>query len=272
MVIHNTSIKIPPVFINRIFVRILSIVLGQILVCSTLMAEPAPNVIKIAMIDYPPLMAANGGIMNDLTEAAFQSQGVDVKFQVQPMSRITYSLEDGSFPAVLGTQSWSFKSEVVPVRLFLSGLYFFTLKEKFPRGVEFDTLEELSKYEIGYSRGGSLIPVFNKAKLNPVLVVKGDQNVQKLYFGRIDMFASTELAGWGIIEKHYPNNINEFSISKKQIHKISGDIIFSKHQIKLIKTFKKGLETIKHNGTFLKVLQKYYKNREIPSYLLDGLK
>ena len=268
---YNTGIKQRPSFVSDGFFRALC-VLFSFLIFSAAMAENPKNVIKIAMIDYPPLMASNGGIMNDLTEAAFQSQGVRVKFQVQPMSRITYSLEDGSVPAVLGTQSWSFKSRVVPVRIFFSGLYFFTLKEKFPNGVEYKALADLSKYEIGYSRGGALIPIFNQAKLNPVLVVKGDQNVKKLYFGRIDMFASTELAGWGIIEKHYPKKINEFTMSKKQIYQISGDIIFANHQQELINTFKKGLKHIKQNGVFLKVLKKYYKDREIPNYLLDGLK
>ncbi|MEH6346124.1 MAG: transporter substrate-binding domain-containing protein [Bermanella sp.] len=268
---YNIGIKQRPSFVTRGFFRAFCVLLS-FLIFTAAMAETSKNVIKIAMIDYPPLMASNGGIMNDLAEAAFQSQGVKVDFQIQPMSRITYSLENGSIPAVLGTQSWSFKSKVVPVRLFFSGLYFFSLKEKFPNGVEFKTLEELSKYEIGYSRGGALIPIFNKAKLNPILVVKGDQNVKKLYFGRIDMFASTELAGWGIIEKHYPKNINEFTMSKKYIHQITGDIIFANHQQELIQTFRKGLKHIKGNGVFLKVLQKYYKDREIPHYLLDGLK
>jgi ABC-type amino acid transport substrate-binding protein len=113
------------------------------------------------------------------------------------------------------------------------------------------------------------MPIFKKSGIEPSLVAVGDQNIHKLYFGRIDMYAATELSGWGIIEKYYPEKYHEFSMSQKAIHEISGDIIFDKSQTQLISTFRKGLVHIKKNGTFIKILKKYFKGREIPDYLLN---
>ena len=231
----------------------------------------ASKSIKIAMIDYPPLMGINGGLMTDMAREAFKSQGIEAQFHILPMSRIALALSEGHVPAVLGTRAWSFLKEVVAVRIFYSGMNFFSLKSKFPNGVEFSKLEELKKYEIGYSRGGSLMPLFTKAGLVPNLVVSGDQNVKKLYFNRIDMFASTELAGWGIIEKYYPDKLHEFTMSENTIMEISGDIIFEKKQTQLVSTFRKGLNHIKKNGTAMNILKAYFKGRKIPDYLLKAL-
>ncbi len=154
----------------------------------------------------------------------------------------------------------------------LTHYHFFFLKERFPQGMDYEKLEDLKKYKIGYVRGGSLIPIFKNANLEPELAASLAQNVQKIYSGRDDMFAATELGGWAVIEKYYPDEVNRFARADKSIHHINGDIVFAKNQQNLMDTFKQGFDIIKNNGTYLKILKDYYGNREIPAKLLELIK
>lgn len=138
--------------------------------------------------------------------------------------------------------------------------------------MDYEKLEDLKKYKIGYVRGGSLIPIFKNANLEPELAASLAQNVQKIYSGRDDMFAATELGGWAVIEKYYPDEVNRFARADKSIHHINGDIVFAKNQQNLMDTFKQGFDIIKNNGTYLKILKDYYGNREIPAKLLELIK
>jgi ABC-type amino acid transport substrate-binding protein len=83
------------------------------------------------------------------------------------------------------------------------------------------------------------------------------------------MFASLELSGRAIIRKNYPESLSKFTNSKKAIHSISGDIMFPKKDESLFNDFKQGLSNIKKNGTYLKILKKYYFEQKIPSELLN---
>lgn len=138
------------------------------------------------------------------------------------------------------------------------------MKQRFPNGVSFDTLEDLKGYKIGYIRGGGLTPLFQKANIEPDWVTDLAQNAKKLFLGRIDMHAATELAGWGIIQKLYPENVNAIAMTEKPIHTIDGHIIFSKNQHALKQQFERGFKIIQKNGTYLKVLKRYYGERQIP--------
>ncbi|QTA82325.1 Solute-binding protein family 3 domain-containing protein, MltF-like [Desulfonema limicola] len=264
------------IFIKRfVLLILLSFIIG-LFVTSGIQAENNSKTIHIATIDYPPLMGVQNGVMTEIVTEAFKSQGFTIEYKIYPMARIVWSVTEGNDLAVVGSRAWFHKADTIknvhPVSIYFTGLNFFSLKEKFPQGVIFEKLEDLKNYKIGYVRGGSLIPIFNKANLTPELVTTLSQNASKVYTGRIDMFAATELGGWGVIQKSYPDEVDKFTISKKHIHQINGDIVFAKDQIALMNIFQQGFETIKNNGTYLNILKKYYINREIPNQLLEFIK
>lgn len=263
-------------FRMRFALLVLFVFVISLFVTSIIQAEDNSKTIQIATIDYPPLMGVQNGVMTEIVTEAFKSKGITIEYKIYPMSRIVWSVTEGNDLAVVGSRAWFHKANniknVHPVSIYYTGLNFFSLKEKFPQGVIFEKLEDLKKYKIGYVRGGSLIPIFNKANLKLELVTALSQNASKVYTGRVDMFAATELGGWGVIQKHYPNEMNKFTISKKYIHQINGDIVFAKNQVALMEIFQQGFEIIKNNGTYLKILKKYYINIEIPDKLLELIK
>jgi len=246
-------------------------------ITSGIHATGNPKTIQITTIDYPPLLGSKSGLITEIVTEAFKSKEITVEYKIYPMARIVWSVTEGSkVVAAVGSRDWFHKADVAEnvhfVSIYFTGLIFFSLKEKFPHGVEYDKLEDLKKYEIGYVRGGSLIPIFKKANLNLQLVATISQNVLKLHKGRVDMFAATELGGWAVIRKYYPEEVNKFSVSDKFIHHINGDIIFAKNQEALTDIFNQGLEIIKNNGSYLNILKKYYADREIPKRLLEFIK
>lgn len=229
--------------------------------------------VTIVTIDYPPLLGGPGTIMTDIVTSAFQEAGIKVNFNVYPLARVVKVIVTGNAQAALGSRNWfnraQDKDAVSFVTLYWLNMNLFYLKERFPKGLVYKQLSDLAAYRIAYIRGGALIPIFAKAKIKPELVATLRQNVKKVYAGRDDMFAATELGGWSAIKKYYPDSINQFSSAEKPIYDMSADIIFAPNQQALLQQFNQGLDAIKKNGTYLAIVNKYYDGKKIPDAILN---
>ena len=240
---------------------------------STSFAEQASRTIKVTTIEYPPLMGAESGMVTEMVSAAFKAKSIHVEYEIYPMSRIIWSITEGHNDATVGSILWYQKNEqaqeVLVNNVYDTGMYFFYKKESFPKSFDYQKLEELAQYKIGYITGGALISVFANANITPHLVKDLKTNVKMLNKMRIDMFAGTELGGWEAIRNQHPDSMSEFSMSDKTIYDIRGGIMFPKGGEELQEQFQQGFMIIKNNGTYLKLLKKYYGDRKIPQNLLD---
>jgi polar amino acid transport system substrate-binding protein len=231
--------------------------------------------IVIATIDYPPLLGKKGTIMTDIANAAFQAKGINVQYKTYPLARVIKAINANSITAALGSRHWFYKENAAASKLFVSiywlNMHFFYLKSNFPQGLVYQNLSDLQDYKIGYIRGGVLTQTFENTDIKPNLVATLRQTSHKTYAGRDDMFAATKLGGWAIINKYHPDKIDLFSASEKPIKQLSADIIFTGQQQGLYETFKEGFDIIKKNGTYLKIIDKYYDERTIPDGILKLL-
>ncbi|WP_432460082.1 MULTISPECIES: substrate-binding periplasmic protein [unclassified Agarivorans] len=239
-----------------------------------LAAQPVPPTeVEFVTIDYPPLLGKKDSIMTDITTAAFNAMGIAVTYKVYPLARVVRAVTSNSVVGALGSNSWFHYAPadepVAFIRMYSLNMLLFYLKSRFPEGLKYQDLSELKDYQIGYIRGGSLIPVFEREGIKPDLVRNLSQNVHKVYAGRDDMFAATELGGWAIIERYYPEHVDKFSSAEQAILNISGDIIFASQQRYLAALFQQGFEAIKANGEYLTIIQKYYGGRALPQHMLD---
>lgn len=228
--------------------------------------------INITTIDYPPLMGHKSGLMTDIVEAAFLARSLNVSYKIYPMARIIWSVTDGDSDATIGSIRW-FKSgkrarDVLHDQIYQTNMHFFYKKDRFVGGLVYGALEELQKYDIGYITGGSLTSILKNAGIDVQYVDDLEKNAKKLNLDRIDMFGATELGGWTVLEKLYPESLDQFTISDKPVLSISGDIIFPKSKPEIQREFQKGFQEIQENGTYLQLLRKYYGRGKIPENLL----
>jgi len=263
---------------NQLFSKVLTFVVSLTIASMCLANAITPpdehRTIQVTTIDYPPLMGPKEGLMTDLVRAAFSSQSYSVNFVIVPMARIPWSITHSNSDAVLGSILWFKEKNIIEKisfqTIYYSGVHFFYRKAQFPAGIAYNKLTELVQYKIGYIQSGSLLKVLEESNIYPQLVKDLTTNSRKLKTERIDMFIATELGGWGAIKKIYPDKVVQFAMTPRPILDImgSGDILFPSKSRDVKEIFEAGFSLLKTNGTYLKILEKYYGKDNIPENLL----
>ncbi len=254
---------------SKVFVSAIGLLIAALM--SALVGASESQKLTFSTIDYPPLMGSQGGIMTDVVSAAFATQGIAVDYSIVPMARIARLILDGEDTPVVGSLDWfhiNRDDQVVhSVKIYSASLHFFYLKKRFPNGLEYQSLENLTPYTVGYIHGGSLIPLFRAAGLQMQLVNELTQNVKKSYAQRIDMFAAIELSGWELIHRDFADYSHEFSMAQQPIHRIEGDAIFPESRLDLMQQFEQGLKEIQRNGRYVEIFRRYYGSHPLPAYV-----
>jgi len=267
------ELKMEKIQIRAQYVISFILLITSLIIAPRVSAEQEIQYIDIVTIDYPPLLGKKGTIMTDISTKAFLAMGIVPKYKTYPMARVVRAIASKTAVAALGSRNWFHQSTIDNMPLFIK-LYslrmrFFYLKSRFPNGLNYHKLPDLAGYKIGYTRGGALIPLFEKENITPQLVSTIRQSLHKTHAGRDDMFAATEIAGWATINEYYEDEVNEFSASENIIQQLSADIIFASDQQYLYETYKKGLNIILQNGTYLRIVKNYYGKREIPKHIIE---
>ena len=120
-------------------------------------------------------------------------------------------------------------------------------------------LEEFKKYKIGGTIGYWYLEDFKNIGLNADISNTDEDNIRKLYIGRIDFFIIDEIAGWEIIKKLYPESIEKFSTLEKEESKRGLYLMLSKKNSKserVIRIFNEGLKKLKESGEYEEILKK----------------
>lgn len=243
------------------------------------MAEEA---IHVSTGEYPPGFSEfsphHGYIVHILTEA-YKKVGVKVIIQFQPWKRAYQSGKDGR---VDGTCCW-FPSSERESDFYLSdsitdieGFYLFHLK-----GFKFDwnTLEDLGELNMGVTSGYTFGDAFYRAEKEGRLqlnwVTTDEQNLRKLYVGRVDITPMGVSTGYELIRKIFtPKQAKLFTHHPKPLRKTPTHFLLprNKHHVekskRLLGLFNQGLKKLKQSGEYDKIIQgvfdgKYNMKKEI---------
>ncbi len=268
----------------RIVKIIYQAVIISLLICSNSFAAEK---LKLCTIEYPPIFQSKllpglgYGVASDITVEAFKAVNIDVSFDYIPMIRSVGYVVENKYPAILGTISWFIRDKkehlVQSVDLLTIHFLLFYKKSKFPEGITYENLNELSKYKIGNVRGSSTTPIVEKANFDIEWVSKLELNYKKLYAGRLDFAIGAGISGWGILRDLYPDSVNDFSAVKKPIKTIPISLVFSKNQSDLKEKFRQGIDIILENGKFYKITERYYGKDNVsddilPQYVREKIK
>ena len=249
---------------------------------TVMFAAPArAEQLTLTAFHYPPYMDESlpeKGMFCELVAAAYQSVGYTVSFIFYPGKRSTKYVTDGDVLAHLGSEmnfsEEARKNDVQSVRVFYFRAVGFYLKDRF-KSISFKTLKDLQGYRLGVIRGASLSLLFKKypeLNLSVEEVATMEQMFKKVYYDRSDIGFTVELSGRMFFAKYYPDEQDRWVITEDAVQGIFGDVVFSKKypdSEKYLNAFKEGIQRIRDNGTYLRILEKYYGTGNVPAWVSD---
>ena len=187
---------------------------------------------------------------------------IEVKFEFQPWKRGEHTVVTGkafaTFPYLIRQQRTERFDFSDPVIYFFPK--FFYMKEKFPNGFSWKSLQDFKPYKIGGIRGFWYENSFQEEGLKVEYVTTDKQNIGKLILGRIDFTLIDELVGWNLIKETYPEQVTTFVVAQKPESTDAFRIMVSRkypNSKELLNKFNEGLKTIKNNGIFHNILKQY---------------
>ncbi len=137
-----------------------------------------------------------------------QLENVKVKFKLSPWKRVLKEAEFGKVDGIMLILKTDERSEYLDftIPLFEKRRLLWYSSERYPDGIHWNTLKDLSRYKIGAGSGYSLGSELNAAVKQGVLKVQQvyhiDLAFKMLKMGRIDIIPLNEAVAYDIIKKN----------------------------------------------------------------------
>jgi len=211
---------------------------------------------------YTSEKMAGGGFFTEIVTAVFKEAGIEVEYKYYPWLRCESE-------AKAGTAFAAFPYIITPERKkifdFTDGIYaskarFFYMKNKITTDVKWEKYEDLKNYKIAGTLGYWYVKSFEKAGLKPDYANDDTASMKKLQAGRVDLFPTDELVGWGIIKKEFPGEVSNFGVVKKPLNVDNLMLMVSRSypDSAAIKVkVNAALKRIKEKGIYSAILKKY---------------
>jgi len=228
----------------------------------------ADNTVEILTSEYQPYSGVTGPSLGcELLNAAFAREGVTVKWTILPQERQKFLVAAGtniafaqSILVVKQDEKTDFIFNDAPY-LYLSVVAFYS-KAKYPDGLGLKGPDDLKNKTVGVVRGTGSVSVLQKAGANLDIANNKDLLMEKLVHGRYDIAVVADLTG--LYSLKALNRIDDYGY--ESLYSSPLDLIFSKKNpasAGVREKFNSGLKKIKEDGTFIKILKKYYPNGQV---------
>ena len=210
---------------------------------------------------WPPFVTSEAphGLSVELVSAALETQGYQLEFQIMPWARALSEVQTGNIDLLIAT--WFTEQRT---RNFAYSDHYLYNQIKFitlpTNTFEYSGLDSLAGKRVGtvrgYGYGDDFLnsTLFNRSEANDLI-----SNLRRLEAGRIDVTLEDELVARSLMSDNgFDANNYRFtasSLSTNSLHVTSG--LANPNASEYIEAFNKGLQKIKANGTFDKILRKY---------------
>jgi len=225
----------------------------------------AEDAVSVCSVDYQPYTKSDlgVGIWAELANAAFKVAGTTVNWEVLPSARCNEMARGGRMLAAFNSvKTFENDKGVIVIEappMFNIDMVAFYDTRKVPKGLEFETVKELSKYKVGLLQGTGSIAVFTGAGVPFETVVSIESLVKMLDAGRLDVIVLGDLVGLYNFKKYVPASADAFKY--KSVYSSPVDLGFSTkfpgYEAYFAK-YQEGMKLIKKDGTYLSIFAKYY--------------
>jgi polar amino acid transport system substrate-binding protein len=211
---------------------------------------------------WPPFVTTDAsmpGISVELLTEAMKTQGYDVEFKIMPWARALDSVSKGTIDLLPATWYTDARTEYLRYsNPYISNQLAFI--KRADDNFQFSELSDLEGKVVGIVRGYGYGDAFLDATHFDKPVANNlTANLKKVLAGRVDLTLEDKIVAQSVMqEQGLDRNQFAFSdqaLSTNPLHVTSGKA--NPDSQVFINAYNKGLETIKANGTFEKILKKY---------------
>ena len=223
---------------------------------------------------WPPFLDPDHpqqGVAVIIAREAFKTQGHDLEFTFVPWARAMYEVKAGSYDVLIGTWWTQKRTEFLMYSepyltneiKFIKRKPYLTNEIKFIKRkgdpFEFEGLDSLDGKTVGtvrdYGYGDDFANADNFTHSPAADLVT---NVRMVARDRLDLTLGSELVVRSLITREDPSlmeqiEFTENALSSQALHVTSG--LANPRHVMVIEAFNKGLEAIKANGTFDRILE-----------------
>lgn len=224
---------------------------------STIFSEP----LKFVTSEYPPYSSSNiknNGILVQIIKESYKAVGNEkVKIIFEPWYRALENTKKGKYHGVFTL--WYKKSRVLHFAysdpIINDRLIVFMLKKK---NIILNKRQDLYNYKLGTVIGYGYPEWFIQMKLNVEENAYDGPNFQKLLHNRIDIVIAEENVGRYYIKKYDMNGmIQGVNFTLNPVNHYLGFSRLKKNYKKNLYKFNHGLNLIKNNGKYYRIVQNY---------------
>ncbi len=216
------------------------------------------QIVKIATAEWQPYITMknpNHGHFGQIVDSVFKQMNMQVEYVNAPWKRIETLLKNGDVFAGIPYSYTPERHQYFDYSLPLmnSQYGFFYLKSHYPRGINYQQLNDLKKYRIGGVIGYWYENLFMQNRLNIEYVATDEQGIIKLYGKRVDLIITDISVGWHLIDKLYPNQRQQFAVMPKLLGEQKLYLMISKtypHSRELMQHFNQTLQQLRQHGQF----------------------
>jgi ABC-type amino acid transport substrate-binding protein len=224
--------------------------------------------VTVAAFEYPPIYenGSRKGLSGDIVVAAFDAAGVDAELRFLPVARMVRAVSDGEAVCGIGGKILFAGPDVLPnvregpVIQYVAQVFMFDAR-KYPKGIAYSKLSDMSGYRIGVLNGSGIMKILER---EPTLTLAANTihegSAKQLAAGRIDAWAIVDLTGIMYAKRLFPDEAAHYAYSEPfNLGDVS--VLFSKKADpdgRMGRLFEQGLETIKKNGTYMRIMARYY--------------
>ena len=231
--------------------------------------------LDIVTFNYPPIMGKSAlsdhGVLLEIVEAAFRTQDIVLDVNFLPVQRAINRIKQGDAFLMIGLKEYFETANTDNLCFFplmKVNFIFFYLKEAFPYGFRYTSPEALGATSIGVLRNGV---THIKGKELSLHIDEGTDLYQvfvKLYNRRTTLALAIDLAGLEMINQLYPNERAAFDRDDENpFISLTAYAILNRNYPEFeiyAKLFETGLREIVANGSWERIVARYYYPEPIP--------
>jgi ABC-type amino acid transport substrate-binding protein len=206
--------------------------------------------------DQPPLLSAQGGIVNRVVEAALTRMGYRVTFNWLPIGRMLASLQEDRSDLYVTPSNTAGQQNPHLDLLSARGVFFYKKGASAP---VVRRLEDLAGKTVGTVLNSPLRSPFEKAG---ILVDEGpfETMFDKLDAGRVDFVSTADVGGILTIRAKYPQRVSEFDWTEFSYTEIKVGL-YAKDRPSLraiLEDCRKGFSLMKEDASLTALLKEFF--------------
>ncbi len=239
-------------------------------------SSPTEKVV-LATHDYSPYYNnQDKGLLADLYRAAFQAVNLDVEFRAYPIGRgvqfLALDKVDATSPGRILTDvtEWSDYIFVDVLKIQICWIYY----APYFQGKNPPKEEDVKNHNLSIINFSPYRKLYDQQQLNYITVTNPEQHIRLLRGSRVQFSELTRIAGLWTAGIEFVHEKEQFKCIPWKIDEIglafNGNSLRSK---RLAALFRQGLESLKKDGIYIEILERYWGKNNIPKELLpDELK